>query len=216
MKVSVRFTGSALLASLLGLATYGPEAAITSSRAAVVAPAATAFTGYSGAKWLPAPASNYTQGRSATVQLLVIHTCVGAYHGCLSWQRTPYPTNPNRTSTHYMINESGSEIAQLVDEIDTAHHTNKSWMGLRTDPRSIGIEHGGFPYSGTNRWSDGQMAASVKLACYIVKRYKIPLDRNHIIGRYQPDPVNRANDPGTNFPWSDYLSRISRCVGGAA
>lgn len=173
------------------------------------------LVGYTDAKWLPAPASNFTEGRTATIQWLVIHTCAGVYSGCLGWLRTPYPTNPNKTSAHYVVNESGSEIAQLVDEQDTAHHVGATWMGLSTNSRSIGIEHGGFPYQGTNAWTEGQVAASAKLSCDIVRRNGIIRDRNHIIGHYQPDPVNRADDPGTAFPWADYMNRISTCIGGS-
>lgn len=174
------------------------------------------LVGYGGAKWLPAPASNFTNGRSSTIQWLVIHTCAGVYSGCLSWLRTPYPTNPNKTSAHYIVNESGSEVAQLVDEEDTAHHVGKSWMGLSTNPRSIGIEHGGFSYEGSNKWPEGQIATSVKLSCDIVRRNGIVRDRNHIIGHYQPDPVNRATDPGRDFPWTDYMNRINACIGGGS
>lgn len=177
-------------------------------------PPAQTLVGYSGAKWLPAPASNFTDGRSAAVTLLVIHTCAGAYSGCLSWLRTPYPTNPNKTSAHYIVNESGSETAQLVDEADTAHHVGASWLGKPTNPASVGIEHGGFSYQGTNKWTEGQVAASARLACDVVRRQGIIRDRNHIIGHNQPDPVRRADDPGSDFPWADYMNRINTCIGG--
>jgi hypothetical protein len=172
------------------------------------------LVGYSGAKWLPAPSSNYTDGRSKAITLLVLHTCSGQYSGCLSWLRTPYPTNPNKTSAHYVVNESGSEVAQIVDEADTAHHVGAQWMGASTNAPSVGIEHGGFSYQGTNKWTEGQIAASAKLSCDIVKRNRIIRDRNHIIGHYQPDPVRRAEDPGTGFPWADYMNRLNTCVGG--
>jgi N-acetylmuramoyl-L-alanine amidase len=172
---------------------------------------------YAGAKWRPSPSSNYTSGRSGNkVELLVVHTCAGSYAGCWGWLNTPYPQNPNKTSAHYVINESGSEISALVDEVNTAHHVGKSWQGLSTNTRSVGIEHGGFSYSSSNKWTEGQIAASAKLACDVVKRQGIVRDRNHIIGHYQPDPVNRANDPGTAFPWTDYMNRINACVGGAS
>lgn len=171
---------------------------------------------YAGAKWRPAPSSNYSSGRSGNkVELLVVHTCAGGYSGCWGWLTTPYPTNPYKTSAHYVVNESGAEISALVDEVNTAHHVGKSWQGLPTNSRSVGIEHGGFSYSGSNKWTEGQVAASAKLACDIVKRQNIVRDRNHIIGHYQPDPVNRANDPGTAFPWTDYMNRINDCVGGS-
>lgn len=171
---------------------------------------------WTGAKWKPAPDSNFTNGRSAKVELLVIHTCAGAYSGCWGWLVTPYPTNPNKTSAHYVVKEDGSEVVALVDETDTAHHVGKPWKGLPTNSRSIGIEHGGFPFQGTNVWLSGQIDTSIKLSCDIVKRNTgIIQDRDHIIGHYQPDPVNRADDPGTNFPWADFMTRINTCVGGA-
>jgi N-acetylmuramoyl-L-alanine amidase len=170
---------------------------------------------YSGAQWRPAPSSNYTSGRSGyTVELLVVHTCAGSYSGCWGWLTTPYPTNPYRTSAHYVVNESGSEISALVDESNTAHHVGQSWLSKPTNPRSVGIEHGGFSYVGSNKWTEGQIEASARLACDVVKRQNIIRDRNHVIGHYQPDPVRRPNDPGADFPWSDYMNRVETCVSG--
>lgn len=172
---------------------------------------------YAGAVWRPSPSSNYTTGRNGySVELLVVHTCAGGYSGCWGWLNTPYPDNPYKTSAHYVVNESGSQISALVDEVDTAHHVGKSWKGYPTNPRSVGIEHGGFSYQGANKWTEGQIAASAKLACDVVKRHNIIRDRNHIIGHYQPDPVNRASDPGKDFPWADYMNRIEMCVTGGA
>lgn len=170
---------------------------------------------YRGATWQPAPASNFTNGRSMSIELLVIHTCAGAWSGCWGWLTTPYPTNPNKTSAHYVVKEDGKLVYQLVEENDTAHHVGKPWKGLSTNARSVGIEHAGFSYQGTNKWTEGQVAASAALSCDIVKRNRIIQDRDHIIGHYQPDPVNRSDDPGTNFPWADYMTRIAGCVGGA-
>lgn len=169
---------------------------------------------YAGATWKPAPPSNFTNGRSAAVELLVIHTCAGAWSGCWGWLTTPYPKNPYKTSAHYVVKEDGASIYALVDETDTAHHVGKPWKGLSTNSRSVGIEHAGFSYQGSNKWQAGQMAASVKLSCDIVGRHHIIQDRDHIIGHYQPDPVNRANDPGTDFPWADYMKSIAGCIGG--
>jgi N-acetyl-anhydromuramyl-L-alanine amidase AmpD len=171
----------------------------------------------SGTIWRPSPSSNYTVGRSGyRVELLVIHTCAGAYSGCWGWLTTPYPTNPYRTSAHYVVNEAGTEVSALVDEVNTAHHVGASWQGYPTNPRSVGIEHGGQPYSGSNVWTTGQISRSASLSCDIVRRHGIIRDRNHIIGHYQPDPVNRANDPGTSFPWTDYMNRINTCIGGGS
>jgi hypothetical protein len=169
---------------------------------------------YSGAKWMPSPSSNFTSGRSVDVDVLVLHTCAGAWSGCWGWLTTPYPRNPYKTSAHYVVKEDGNEIYALVDEKDTAHHVGKPWMGASTNARSVGIEHAGNSYQGSNVWSTGQMSASLKLSCDIVKRQRIILDRNHVIGHYQPDPVNRATDPGTGFPWASYMRDLATCTGG--
>jgi N-acetyl-anhydromuramyl-L-alanine amidase AmpD len=182
-----------------------------------IAPAGPRYTTqYGPAIWSPSP--NYTSGRSGySTALVVIHTCAGNYSGCWSWL-----TNPSSgVSAHYVVGQTDigggvTEVRQLVDEVNTAWHVGKYWQGYPTNPRSIGIEHGGFSYgsNGYGPWPAVQYNTSVKLTCDIVKSRSIIRDRDHIIGHYQPDPVNRAHDPGQGFPWADYMSKINSCVGG--
>ena len=173
-------------------------------------------TEYGPAIWTPSP--NYSAGRSGySTSLVVIHTCAGNYSGCWSWL-----TNPSSgVSAHYVVGQTDigggvTEVRQLVDEDNTAWHVGKYWQGYPTNPRSVGIEHGGFSYgsNGYGPWPAVQYNTSVKLTCDIVKSRGIIRDRDHIIGHYQPDPVNRAHDPGQGFPWADYMSQINSCVGG--
>ncbi len=173
-------------------------------------------TEYGPAIWTPSP--NYSSGRSGySTALVVIHTCAGNYSGCWSWL-----TNPSSgVSAHYVVGQTDigggvTEVRQLVDEDNTAWHVGKYWQGYPTNPRSVGIEHGGFSYgsNGYGPWPAVQYNTSVKLTCDIVKSRGIIRDRDHIIGHYQPDPVNRAHDPGQGFPWADYMSKINSCVGG--
>jgi N-acetyl-anhydromuramyl-L-alanine amidase AmpD len=173
-------------------------------------------TEYGPAIWSASP--NYTSGRSGYgIALVVIHTCAGNYSGCWSWL-----TNPSSgVSAHYVVGQTDigggvTEVRQLVDEDNTAWHVGKSWQGYPTNPRSVGIEHGGFSYgsNGYGPWPAVQYNTSVKLTCDIVKSRGIIRDRDHIIGHYQPDPVNRAHDPGQGFPWADYMSKINTCVSG--
>jgi N-acetyl-anhydromuramyl-L-alanine amidase AmpD len=173
-------------------------------------------TEYGPAIWTPSP--NYTSGRSGySTALVVIHTCAGNYSGCWSW----LTNTSSGVSAHYVVGQTDigggvAEVRQLVDEDNTAWHVGKSWQGYPTNPRSIGIEHGGFSYgsNGYGPWPAVQYNTSATLTCDIVKSRGIIRDRDHIIGHYQPDPVNRAHDPGQGFPWADYMSRINSCVGG--
>ncbi|HYW06010.1 MAG TPA: N-acetylmuramoyl-L-alanine amidase [Longimicrobium sp.] len=171
---------------------------------------------YGPAIWSPSP--NYASGRSGySTALVVIHTCAGNYSGCWGW----LTNTASGVSAHYVVGQTDigggvAEVRQLVDEDNTAWHVGKSWQGYPTNPRSIGIEHGGFSYgsNGYGPWPAVQYSTSATLTCDIVKSRGIIRDRDHIIGHYQPDPVNRAHDPGQGFPWADYMSRINSCVGG--
>jgi hypothetical protein len=175
-------------------------------------------TEYGPAIWTPSP--NYASGRSGyATALVVIHTCAGNYSGCWSW----LTNSSSGVSAHYVVGQTDigggvTEVRQLVDEDNTAWHVGKYWQGYPTNPRSIGIEHGGFSYgsNGYGPWPAVQYNTSVKLTCDIVKSRSIIRDRDHIIGHYQPDPVNRAHDPGQGFPWADYMSQINTCVGGTS
>jgi hypothetical protein len=148
---------------------------------------------------------------------VVIHTCAGNYSGCWSW----LTDSRSGVSAHYVVgqvdNGSGvTEVRQLVDEDNTAWHVGKYWQGYPTNPRSVGIEHGGFSYgsNGYGPWPAVQYKTSWKLTCDVVKSRAIIRDRDHIIGHYQPDPQNRWHDPGQGFPWADYMSKINTCVTG--
>lgn len=172
---------------------------------------------YGPAIWTPSP--NYSSGRSYKLALLVIHTCAGNYSGCWSW----LADSRSGVSAHYVVGQSDigggvTEVRQLVDEDNTAWHVGKYWQGYPTNPRSVGIEHGGFSYgsNGYGPWPAVQYNTSWKLSCNIVKDRAIIRDRDHIIGHYQPDPQNRWHDPGQGFPWSDYMTKINNCVTGGS
>jgi N-acetyl-anhydromuramyl-L-alanine amidase AmpD len=49
--------------------------------------------------------------------------------------------------------------------------------------------------------------------CDVAKRWQIPRDRLHIVSHAQLQPHNRT-DPGSGWPWADYLARINRYCDG--
>ena len=88
-------------------------------------------------------------------------------------------------SAHYGVGKSGS-VHQFVRETDTAFHAGivvrPTWKLI--DPAAnpnfytIGIEHEGQPQ---DVWPDEQYHASAALVREIAGRWKMPLDRDHII-----------------------------------
>jgi len=176
-------------------------------------PVATTASGLdaAGALWRPSP--NFGT-RGTRPELVIIHTCEGAYSGCVSWLRN----SASQVSAHYVVNESGSEVSQLVAESGRAWHVSARYRrslngsqipgreGQSINDFSIGIEHGGS--ASQRSFPAGQIQRSVELVQGITARNNIPRDRYHIVahGRLQPES---RNDPGPNWPWTSYIQSIA-------
>ena len=112
-------------------------------------------------------------------------------------------------SAHYTVSKQGA-IGQSVKEEDIAWHAG--WW--KTNKASIGIEHAG--YLNDPFWfTEDMYRASARLSAYPSKRYKIPLDRKHIIGHHEVPGCSGAGggvschtDPGNNWKWGKYMDLI--------
>jgi len=150
-------------------------------------------------QWVGTP--NFKKGRGGRIPLAIVdHITAGAFPGCLSWQQNP----ASEASAHYLVTKAG-RIMQLVKDEDTAWHTggvNKpSWPlydGTNPNRYTIGIEHEGMPGDGL---TSDQYQATLWLHRQLIEKWGIPVDRDHIIGHYRIDSVNRPNCPGSGFPW---------------
>jgi N-acetyl-anhydromuramyl-L-alanine amidase AmpD len=174
-------------------------------------PQAGALTDYAPAILRASP--NWNSRGGSAVSLVVIHSCEGNYSGCWSWLRN----TAAGASAHYVVKEDGGEISQLVREADRAWHVAAAYQcslaggaqcnknGISTNTFSVGIEHAGFASQAS--WSTGIIEASARLTCDITRDHGVPRDRNHIVSHGQLQPSNRT-DPGPNWPWSHYISRI--------
>ncbi len=170
---------------------------------------------YAASVWRPSP--NYNSrpsGDIGKVGMVIIHTCEGGYTGCWS----TLTSSSSGVSAHYVVKEDGSEISQLVREADRAWHIGATYdcannsgvecwrNGYSSNHFTVGIEHAG--YASQSSFPTSQIQASAKLVCDISKAYGIPRDRYHVVGHGQLQPYNRT-DPGPNWPWTDYLSKIN-------
>lgn len=170
----------------------------------------------SGTIWTPSP--NYNSRGGASVDFVVIHTCEGSYSGCWGWL-----TNKSAgVSAHYVVNDRGTEVRQLVDENHRAWHISANYScsnnhgvecwrnGRSMNTVSVGIEHAG--YASQSSWNTGLLQRSAELTCNITKRHGIVRDRYHIVGHGQLQPWNRS-DPGANWPWTNYIDRVKAACG---
>ena len=179
----------------------------------------TASIDFASAVWRPSPNfDDRNAGDAGTPHMIIIHTCEGNYAGCWGWLVNP----ASSVSAHYVVNESGSEISQLVAEPKRAWHIAATYdcslnanhdcarNGQQSNHFTIGIEHAGFASQTT--WAASQIDASARLVCDITRDWGIPRDQVHIVGHGTLQPYNRT-DPGANWPWTDYLRRITQHCG---
>jgi N-acetyl-anhydromuramyl-L-alanine amidase AmpD/predicted small lipoprotein YifL len=172
---------------------------------------------YAPAIWRPSP--NYNSRPAGTdVSMIIIHTCEGSYSSCWSW----LTNSASGVSAHYVVNESGSEISQLVLEANRGWHIGASYdcnlnggvmcgaNGQSVNNFSVGIEHGG--YASQSSFPATQIDASAKLSCDITKGQGIVRDSYHIVAHGRLQPATRT-DPGPNWPWSTYISKIQSYCG---
>lgn len=179
-------------------------------------PAARAMTAgpdYAASIWRPSP--NYNSRPAGTdIWMIVIHTCEGSYSSCWSW----LTNTAAQASAHYVVSEDGSEISQLVRESDRAWHVaatydcslngsvNCGQNGVSVNHFAVGIEHGGFASQTT--FPASQIDASAKLSCDISRDQGVVRDSYHIVGHGKLQPSDRT-DPGPNWPWSTYISKVN-------
>jgi N-acetyl-anhydromuramyl-L-alanine amidase AmpD len=172
---------------------------------------------YAASIWRPSPNYN-SRPTGVGVDMIIIHTCEGSYSSCWSW----LTNSASGVSAHYVVNESGSEISQLVRESSRGWHIGATYdcnlnsgvlckySGTSSNNFTVGIEHGG--YASQSSFPVGQIDASAKLSCDITRDQGIPRDRYHIVAHGKLQPATRT-DPGPNWPWTDYLNRINAHCG---
>jgi hypothetical protein len=85
--------------------------------------------------------------------------------------------------------------------------------GTSSNNFSVGIEHGGFASQTT--FPAGQIDASAKLTCDITQGQGIVRDSYHIVAHGRLQPATRT-DPGPNWPWSTYISKVQSYCGGGS
>jgi hypothetical protein len=166
-------------------------------------------TNYPRAVWRPAASCNYTNSNrqaSYDINKIVIHVAEGSSSATIGW----FKNCAAGASAHYVVGRRGG-VAQCVRDEDISWHAG--WWN--TNKHSIGIEHAG--YVNNPDWFTRRMYhASARLSAWCSKKYRIPIDRKHIIGHYQvpgcPSSGGGANchtDPGRNWNWTKYMRLIN-------
>jgi N-acetyl-anhydromuramyl-L-alanine amidase AmpD len=148
--------------------------------------------------WHPAHRSTYTRANRGAPQIdkIVIHVTQGSWSSAINWFQDP----SSDASAHYVVRSHDGKIAQCVSDLNIAWHAG-DW---RTNQISIGIEHEGF-FNDPDWFTPEMYHSSARLAAYLCRRYRIPIDRKHIVGHNQ---VASTLCPGPRWWWDYYMKRV--------
>jgi len=116
----------------------------------------------------------------------------------------------SRVSIQYVVDTDGT-VYQCLHEKDVAFHNGNFWYNQRT----IGIENVGVDAAGYQWYNATEYLGSAILAAYLLNKYGIPLDHEHVMSHgttpaptlgHSPNHV----DPGPYWLWDFYLGLINQ------
>lgn len=141
------------------------------------------------------------------IRQIVIHDVEGTLAGAVNTFK-----DPNRwASAHYIVDATG-KVTQMVETKNEAFHAGNKTVNMH----SIGIEHEGYAIKGGSNWyKESQYDTTAELVKYLATKYKVPLDREHVIGHDEvPGVLDRLAagvhwDPGPFWDWNRFIDRKS-------
>jgi N-acetyl-anhydromuramyl-L-alanine amidase AmpD len=148
---------------------------------------------------------NFSERDGFKPEIIVIHISGGTEKSMNFWFNTP----GSQASAHYGVGKD-LYIYQYVEE------NKKSWScgnvrnpsfklykpGINPNLYTINIECEGYDLSQASIYQIGTLVGLLK---DIAKRWNIPLDRDHIIGHYQIDRINRYYCPSQDHKLLDRI-----------
>lgn len=160
------------------------------------------------------PPCNYEDrsdaGYPLNVDYVVIHDTEGSLQDALNVFQNTNPTTSHGASANYIVDTDGT-VYQMVPDTAFTYNVGNYWY----NQHSIGIEHVGYDATGFQWYNAAEYLGSAKLVAYLLKKFNLPLDRNHIVAHgtvppplysYGPNHV----DPGPYWMWDYYLDLIHR------
>ena len=157
------------------------------------------------------PAAGYDRARRAAgqVQFLVLGSAGTTYEQGIARMADPR----GFTSAHYLVRASDGQVTQLVRPADVA------WFAGSTavNAASIGIALDSVGGGGLARYSEPTYTSTAALVKYLAATYRIPLDRQHVLGRDEL-PAGAAtrpvNDPGARWDWGHFFALLGAPLSG--
>jgi hypothetical protein len=170
---------------------------------------------------------NMTKGRKRKLRVIVMHTMQAPEGPSTAENVAAYFAKPSaKASAHYCV-DNDTEVGCVLDG-DTAWHCSSTGNSI-----SIGVELAGRAEQSAGDWQDVYSQSMLERAARLVadkcKWYGIPIVRLNaqqlrdgaagICGHKDiSDAWNETNhwDPGPNFPWDQFLTKVRAAAGPVA
>ena len=154
---------------------------------------------------------NYTKAsrKPSAIRYVVVHATEGPFWGSVWWLKN----RRSHASATYLVSREG-QIIQLVHLSDIAWHTGNA----RYNRESVGIEEEGIVGDPAG-FTTAEYRATARLAAWLARRSRIPIDRQHFIGHFEvPDPrhpglfggSDHHTDPGPTWHWARFMRLVRR------
>lgn len=156
-------------------------------------------------KWIGSPNFGLPRGTHGRYQHKVVaivdHIMSGSLLGTDSW----FLNSASQASSHFGIGKNG-EIHQYVslDDVSWANgivnrpNWNLLQSGVNPNYTTITIEHEG---DSGDVFTEAQYNSTLALHKWLIAELGIEVNTDTIIGHYRINSVDKANCPGTGFPW---------------
>jgi hypothetical protein len=169
-----------------------------------------------GCEWVPAPYQetgggdygNYDKANRPVdekIDTIVIHDTEGYWDTAMQLVQ-----DPTYLAWHYTVRSADGHVAQHVRTQDVGWHAG-NWY---TNAKSIGVEHEGFLIDPGTWYTEAMYRSSARLVKYLAAKYRIPLNRQHILGHDNvPGPTasyisGMHTDPGPYWDWDHYMALL--------
>ena len=143
---------------------------------------------------------------------MVIHDSEGTLQDVLK----TFQTTTSQVGIHSIVDTDG-KVYQLIHDQDITYHAGN----FLYNDQSIGIEHVGFDATGYTSYNAAQYLGSAKLVAYLLNKYHIPLDHDHIVSHgtvpatFLKTTPNHV-DPGPYWLWDYLIGYVCNASGSTA
>jgi hypothetical protein len=139
------------------------------------------------------PARRFETGREGSApRAVVLHTTVGSLTSAVAW----FKDRRSEVSAHYVVGRDG-RVVHMVAEPDTAFHVGRADRhvgpldGRHANRSTIGIELVDDGDPDVER-TPAQHLAVVGLVAQAARRWRVPLDRAHVLAHHELDTKKRC------------------------